>query len=462
MSSNNIKNITLTIIFDGSALNRDEKVGGNILSIKKLNVNGEVRSFIGKPAMRHYLFQTLHRGYHWTPAKVTGQGQVVQFDLTQDDVVSSPELDAFGYMFTIGRQAITRKSPLGITKAVALSPYEADLAFYANHDLVTRGRLEGLNVNPSPVNKEEHNSLYKVSFTLDAEMMGNDIWMVEDREYEDGKLSLLIAKPQSITFDDVEEKTDEEGLSYYEVEGKKIYVDGLTLTVDEDLMKRNLPKQNVEEHLVFKNKGKSKFRIFDFNYEDDSKRYTFALNEEPKYENKKLTLLSGARREILCTKESGTSGKGEEIYSVKENGSETAKIYVEELKGLGRYRIRFELTKEKWSVRMRQVICAIADGLYAQSSGEANTIVPLFLIAGAVRVPSPIFHTYIDVRKEDGDWKIVGVGDALENSWLEKDSGKPIVYIQDCERLRVDSAYKEKAKYQGAVNWEQFLKDLGL
>jgi len=58
-NNHNIKNITLTMIFDGSALNRDEKIGGNILSIKKMNVNGEIRSFIGKPAIRHYLFKSL-------------------------------------------------------------------------------------------------------------------------------------------------------------------------------------------------------------------------------------------------------------------------------------------------------------------------------------------------------------------------------------------------------------------
>jgi len=457
---NGIKNVTVTVIFDGSALNRDEKIGGNILSIKKLNVNGEVRSFIGKPAIRHYLFQTLHRSCNWTPAKVTGQGQVVQFDLTQNDILSSPELDLFGYMFTIGRQAITRKSPLGITKAVALSPYKADLAFYANHDLVARGKQEGLNVSPSPVNKEEHNSFYKVSFTLDAEMVSKDIWIVEDRKYENDKLSLLIAKPQSTTFTDVEEKTDEEGRSYYEVGGKRIYIDGLTLTVDEDLMKRNPPKQNVEEHLVFKDKGKSNFRIFDFTYDDDSKRYTFALSKEPKYDSdtKKLTLEIGAIREIPCTKEPGTSENGEEIYSVKENGNETAKIYVKELKPSGPYRIKFELTEEKKRERMRQVICAIASGLYAQSSGEANTIIPLFLIAGAVKVPSPIFHPYIDIRKEDGQWKVIGVGDALKNSWLEKDGGQTIVYIQDCERLRVDDWWKSKA----LRDWAQFLQKLGV
>jgi CRISPR-associated protein Cst2 len=461
MSNNTIKNITITIIFDGSALNRDEKIGGNILSIKKLNVNGEVRSFIGKPAIRHYLFQTLHRSCNWTPAKVTGQGQVVQFDLTQNDILSSPELDLFGYMFTIGRQAITRKSPLGITKAVALSPYEADLAFYANHDLVDRGRREGRNVNPSPVNKEEHNSFYKVSFTLDAKMLGEDIWIVEDCKYENNKLSLLIAKPQSITFTDVEEKTDEEGRSYYEVGGKRIYIDGLMLTVDEDLMKRNPPKQNVEEHLIFKRQERSNFRIFDFTYDDDSKRYTFALSKEPKYDSStnKLTLEIGAIREIPCTKEPVTPENGEYIYSVKENGSETAKIYVKELKPSGPYRIKFELTEEKKRERIRQVICTIASGLYAQSSGEANTIIPLFLIAGAVKVPSPVFHPYIDVRKEHDQWKVIGVGDALKNSWIEKDNNnKPVVYIQDCERLKVDSKEKENI----SNNWDDFLREIGV
>jgi len=460
MSNNTIKNITITIIFDGSALNRDEKIGGNILSIKKLNVNGEVRSFISKPAIRHYLFQTLCHGYGWTPAKVTGQGQVVQFDLTQDDILSNPELDVFGYMFTIGRQAIIRKSPLGITKAVSLSTYESDLVFYANHDLVARGKQEGLNINPSPVNKEEHNSFYKVSFTIDAEILGKDIWIVEDCKDEDGKLTILIAKPQSIEFDNVKKQTDEEGRSYYEVNGKKIYVDGLTLTVDEGLMKKNQAKQNVEEHLVFNDKGKSKFRIFDFSYDEDSKRYTFSLSKEPEYDSntKKLTLEIGAIREILCTKESNSSENGKEVYSVTKNGKELiGNIYVRKINSSGPYEIVFKLSEEEKKKRIRQVICAILSGLYAQSSGEANTIVPLFFIAGAVKVPSPVFHPYIDVRKEDGQWKVIGVGDALKNLWIEKDgNNKPVVYIQDCERLKLD------IKENILNNWDDFLREIGV
>lgn len=117
-----MKNITLTMIFEGSALNRDEKIGGNILSIKKLQVGGRTVSFIGKTALRHYLFTTLHRAFRWKETKVTAGGEVVQFDITQEDILTSPELDAFGYMYTIGNQmSITRKAPVGITKAVALT-----------------------------------------------------------------------------------------------------------------------------------------------------------------------------------------------------------------------------------------------------------------------------------------------------------------------------------------------------
>jgi CRISPR-associated protein Cst2 len=333
-TTNQIKNVTVTVIFDGSALNRDEKIGGNILSIKKLNVNGELRSFIGKPAIRHYLFQTLKAAFAWKEAKVTGQGQVVQFDITLDDIVSSEELDAFGYMYTLGGQtSITRKAPLGITKAVSLAPYGADLAFYANHDLVRRAHGQGLSVDPNPYNKEEHSSFYKVSFTIDCQILGNDFWLVDN--FDPGKKEVTIKY-----------------------------------------------KENNQE------------------------------------------------KELKFVKE--------RVEAEKINGS--------------KYRIKFALEHESRKKRLLNVLEAIRNGLYAQSSNESNTIVPLFLIAAGVKVPSPVFHPFIDVRRENGQWKVIGVTDALRNAWIDG-----AVYLRDCERLKVDESLKS-----GRDNWENFLRDVGL
>jgi CRISPR-associated protein Cst2 len=357
MNNNELKNITITMVFDGSALNRDEKVGGNILSIKKLNVNGEIRSFIGKPAIRHYLFQTLWRANHWAPAPTILRGsrenKTLQFDITKADILSCAELDLFGFMFTIeGERAITRKAPLGITKAVSLQSYDADLAFYANHDLVERHRKEGFEVNPSPYSKEEHSSFYKASFTVDSKMVGADIWVLDDEPKVNGERKLEL----KISSDDLKV-----------IEGRHV----------------------------------------------ESNRWST---------------------------EHGT------VWWEKTNDN--------------KWKVHFELTSDAKRQRIRQVMDAIASGLFAQSSGEANTIIPLFLVAAPVKVPSPVFHPYIDVRKEDGQWKVIGVKDALKNSWID---GK--VYVFDCERLKVsetDEELKELSHGKVTRDWNELLKDIGI
>lgn len=344
MRENNLNHITVTIIFEGSALNRDEKVGGNILSIKKLKKGNKVVSFIGKPAIRHYLFETLVKACGWKPSAVTGQGEVVQFDVTSDDILTSPELDAFGYMFTIEKQAsIIRKAPVGITKAIGLDPYEGDMAFYANHDLVNRGIKQGLNVTPNPYSKEEHYSLYKVSFTIDVDILGKDEWIVNNEPEFDGNVL-------------------------------KIQLSG----------EKNKEVENVKEA------------------------------DKNKYE----------------------TGNGI--------------IEVEKLEG-NKYKIIFTLKEDEKRKRIEEILTAIKDGLYAQSSNEQNTIIPLFLIAGKVKIPSPVFHPYIEVVPLDNiSYKVIGINDALNNSWIEK------VFVMDSEKVRVD---KEKLmnKEKLVKDWNDFL-----
>ncbi|ODA43455.1 CRISPR-associated negative autoregulator [Thermodesulfovibrio sp. N1] len=246
--------ITLTLIFEASALNRDEKLGGNIPSIKKLTRFGnKTFSYLSRVAERHYLFETLSRIYKddWTSAVCfesgAGDNRVVQFDLTTQNILTHAELDAFGYMFTIsGQQSITRKAPVGITKAIALETWEGDMQFNANHDLASR-----CGANPNPVNKEEQKSFFKVSFTIDIDKLGYDEWWIEDHNYDDEakKLTLFLSeKGIDVNLKNVEKG---EGELQFKIGEHEISIDGLSCTVSKELLeeKTDKPKNQEEKNI---------------------------------------------------------------------------------------------------------------------------------------------------------------------------------------------------------------------
>ncbi len=476
-----IKNVTMTVIFDGSALNRDEKIGSSTLSIKKMNVNGEVRSFISRPAIRHYLFKTLtENGWKSAPVKQTGErkNKVIQFDLLSGDILTHAELDAFGYMMT-GNNSLTRKAPIGITKAISLCPYVADLSFYANHDLVERARNQGLLANPNPYSKEEHSSFYKVSFTIDSKILGTDSWIIKNylEDEKNKELQLVIEKLERITLKDVEQKTDEEGNDYFELEKSKLYIDGLTITADKELMEVKSQKGEEEDVLSFKSKyllqdkketdkpeekeedkdkkakkstiKSMKFSEYEFNEEKNT--YIFDVNQEPVYDSNKKTLSieAGAVKKIKYIKKSN-SKNNDQIYDL----SDESKIIIQSINNKGPYKITFMLNEKEKKRRLNSVLEVIKNGLYAHSSGETNTIVPLFIIAGAVRVPSPVFHSFIDINKNN-KITVIGVNDSLKNGWVEDK-----IYIQGCERLTVD--YDDKYRDKVIEDWEKFLKNVGV
>lgn len=321
-----LKGITLTIVFEADALNRDEKIGGNIPSIKKLTRFGnKTYSYLSRVAMRHYLFETLSKNYRdeWQPASCiesgTGDKKVVQFDLQTQNILTHAELDAFGYMFTIGGQtSITRKAPVGITKAVALETWEGDMQFNANHDLANR-----CGANPNPVNKEEQESFFKVSFTIDVERLGYDEWLIKDYNYDSTakKLTLFLSERGTDVILENVKKEEEEFLYLIDANEIKneIKIDGLTCYVSKELMEEKTEKANKNQekkkYITFKSnflekqqeeaktdeasgkKKKSKsgaFKIYeeDYVFDEEQNFYQFTIGKYSYDEQKKTLMLS--------------------------------------------------------------------------------------------------------------------------------------------------------------------------
>jgi len=382
-TNNNIPSITMTVIFEGSALNRNEKIGGNILSVKKLNVNGEEKTYLSKGAIRHYLFNTLVRAKKWKEAKILPDGQVLQFDIKADDILTCEELDAFGYMNTT--QGQTRKTPLHITKAISMFPYEQDMGMYANHDLVRRAKEQGSldsSANPNPFNKEEHTSFYKITFTVDSDKLGVDKWIVPIVEVDGQK--------QTITLKNVPQKEEKGGETTEEVE---------TNNDKKNEKKEKAPKEEI-------------LRLIAYNTQPDKNKNRFEV----------------------------------------ENGI----IEFGQLQNK-RYWVTFELSPKIKLKRIRDILTTIHSGLIAHTSSESNTIVPLFTIVGDVTVPSPVFHSFIDVKKtDDGSFEVIGIKDAINNGWLNG-----TLFVKGCERLKAQYP-KELGALIKTETWDAFLTAVNL
>lgn len=472
--------ITCTVIFDGSALNRDEKIGNSILSIKKLTYHGDIRPFISKNAIRHYLFNTLNRSDDWgkTPILAQGSGdkQTMQLDLTKADIISFEELAVFGYMFTkSGEGALTRKSPLGITKAMALSNYNQDLAFYANHDFVSRMREDGKKANPNPINKEEHSGLFKLTFSLDADMIGKDSWIVDKNEINydksDNILKIVLADPQRFILLNCSKKVDEDGFETHIIKNDKneefkISINGSLVELSEKIVSYSEDKKSLTIKPEFasdrqKTQGKNtykteyKFKAQDPEFNESQKTYSLECSNLPSIDDDGTLILElGYEKKIknvVCDNYSVVNKVN--IFTFSDKKYKDCLIKVSSLASnkpeKGPFKIEFILSEEKKRQIMRQLLFVIKNGLLAQSSNELNTIKPLFILAGDVKVPMPVFHADIDVRKEDEELKVIGIKDAIDNQWLLGN-----IYLQCNERLSLVRPNDNRI----TDNWQSFIK----
>ena len=180
MSNNGASNkkkgfLTLTVIFEAMSLNRDEGAG-NFQTLHTIRRKNGVYTFMSRQALTYAVRKCLIESGEWREAPVFSSQDVVQYDLKRASVYTHPELDLFGYMYTLGGEnAVTRPAPVTFTHAISIEPYEGDAGFYANHEMVRRGLGEGQkDATPNPFNRQEHLSLYKYSVLIDLERIGNE------------------------------------------------------------------------------------------------------------------------------------------------------------------------------------------------------------------------------------------------------------------------------------------------
>lgn len=452
MTSNNtiawekIKGLTFTIIFEGSALNRDEKLGGNIPSIKKLTryanaQRGKIFSFISRESMRHHLFVTLNKIYpeQWREAPTTALNDVVQFDLTKSNILTYAELDAFGYMFTQSKSAaITRKGAVGLQKAVSLESWEGDMQFNANHDVARR-----CGAYPDPINKEEHSSYYKATFTIDVDKLGCDEWKIVNYEVINNNLNLYMTeKGQEVVIANVEVKENDEGVEEYFVGKDKITVNGTTLIVSKKLMK----KPDKKKHLSFDSKilkkdntqnktKKSSLNIPETDYTEEEDTYTFSIAKSPEYDEKeKIMKISRVMSFTIKDIIQESDGKYKllsdknSFIEITDNGKSA----------------RFILGLEYKKDRIKNIINTIKNGIYFHTSGEDTGIIPKFIVGAALTLPIPLFHSYVDLTMFNDS--------ILGNDYILKGA----VFCQN--HMGSDDFNVRGAE----VDWNNFLKNIGL
>jgi CRISPR-associated protein Cst2 len=347
-----IKGLSTTVIFEASAINRDEKLAGNITSIKKLSRHNGTYSFMSRAFLRHHLFETLQLLYGWECAPVTvnqdkPKQSVLQFKFPEANIIAYPEMDIFGFMNTSvldlkPKVSVIRKAPLGMTKAISLEPWQADMAFYANHNLVHRAAATGVEATPNPFQKEEHHSYYRMSFTLDLCRFG----------YQDIHLNKL---PKELTE----------------------WIKALPEASSNDL-------NGLDSFYKGKTENTSWHRI-----------------------------------------DKGTETQG--VVGIVEDG-----------KG---GKITFVVSPEQRKTRIKQLLEVITNGLIIHSSTENYGAVPVFFVLGALKVPVPIFNSYVSFENGVVNAKILN--NAVNNDYAEK------VWFYE-GALPLDAGIADKAKeWQG-------------
>ena len=189
------KYIVLDIVFHASSLNYDQG-SGNYQELKKITKwDGKQYVLVSRYALRYSILEWASKICGWKLASKDGLGldkSVVQIGeklVKNGKFLEYPEFDLFGFMSTAKKKSkgegensgegeseasekngvtITRTSPVKISHAVSLTPYNFDSHFSANLGVMKRAGGTGSN----PINIEEKKDFYIYNVTIDLDRVG--------------------------------------------------------------------------------------------------------------------------------------------------------------------------------------------------------------------------------------------------------------------------------------------------
>jgi CRISPR-associated protein Cst2 len=185
--------IVLDVVFYANSLNYDQGEG-NYQELKKITKwDGRQYVLVSRYALRYSILHWANKLFpdEWKLAGsdilIAEEGGVARLKspkeikdkeyntFMKDVFLNYPEFDLFGFMIAKTKEendekgkSITRTSPVKISHALSLTPYNYDSQFTANLDVMKRAGGKGSN----PVNIEEKKDFYVYNMTVDVDRIG--------------------------------------------------------------------------------------------------------------------------------------------------------------------------------------------------------------------------------------------------------------------------------------------------
>jgi CRISPR-associated protein Cst2 len=185
------KYIVLDVVFYGSSLNYDQGVG-NYQELKKITKwDGRQYILVSRYALRYSILHWANKLFpdEWklagTDVLIAEEGNVARLKLPEELKKENldlkkvfekyPEFDLFGFMSAKGAEgqkgkSITRTTPVKISHAISLTPYNYDSQFTANLDIMRRAAGPGAGSNPVTI--EEKKDFYVYTIVIDVDRIG--------------------------------------------------------------------------------------------------------------------------------------------------------------------------------------------------------------------------------------------------------------------------------------------------